>query len=126
MEANERFGSDAHHGGYGELHVSDLRTVNRLSEVFVEAGQEAQYSHNADFNGDTQDGNGFYQVTQREVRRCSYGRASLSGATGRPKPRVVSGVRETRIVRDERKASGGTYESGGKLTDLSNRGKAKW
>src|SRR3546814_9142399 len=94
MEANERFGSDAHHGGYGELHVSDLRTVNRLSEAFVEAGQEAQYSHNADFNGDTQDGIGFYQVTQRKGRRWSSARAFLSGAQGRPNLRIVTRTEE--------------------------------
>jgi len=122
MEANERFGSDAHHGGYGELHVSDLRTVNRLSEAFVEAGQEAQYSHNADFNGDTQDGIGFYQVTQRKGRRWSSARAFLSGAKGRPNLRIVTGARATRIILEGRKAVGVTYASGDKLTDLRTRG----
>ncbi|GAA0740478.1 MULTISPECIES: GMC family oxidoreductase [Sphingomonas] len=122
MEANERFGSDAHHGGYGELHVSDLRTVNRLSEAFVEGGQEAQFPRNIDFNGETQDGVGFYQVTQRKGRRWSSARAFLSGAIGRPNLQIITGARATRIILEGRKAVGVTYTSGGKLTDLRTRG----
>jgi choline dehydrogenase-like flavoprotein len=40
-------------------------------DAFVEAGVEAGFSPNPDFNGETQDGVGLYQLTQRNGMRCS-------------------------------------------------------
>src|SRR3546814_8735063 len=48
-EGNDR-GADALHGGDGPLSVSDLRHVNPLSHAFVEAGQQAGFARNDDFN----------------------------------------------------------------------------
>ena len=69
-EDNER-GSDAHHSIGGPLSVSDLRYKNPLSDVFLEAASELQLPSNQDFNGQTQEGMGYYQVTQRDGQRCS-------------------------------------------------------
>ena len=69
-EGNSR-GADALHGGDGPLGVSDLRHVNPLTHAFVQAGQQAGYAHNTDFNGPQQQGVGLYQVTQRDGARCS-------------------------------------------------------
>jgi len=121
MESNERFGTDAYHGGDGELHVSDLRTRNPLSDAFVEAGQQAQFPHAVDFNGEMQDGVGLYQVTQHKGRRWSSARAFLSKAKGRPNLRIVTGARATRIILEGRKAVGVTYVAGGKLFDVRTR-----
>ena len=68
-EANTR-GADALHGADGPLAVSDLRHRNVLSEAFV-AAASAHHRANADFNGASQEGFGFYQVTQRNGARCS-------------------------------------------------------
>ncbi len=121
MESNERFGTDAFHGGDGELHVSDLRTRNPLSDAFLEAGQQAQFPRAVDFNGETQDGVGLYQVTQHKGRRWSSARAFLSKAKGRPNLRIVTGARATRIILEDRKAVGVTYAVGGKLVDVRTR-----
>jgi choline dehydrogenase len=69
-EGNTR-GADALHGGDGPLSVSDLRYVNELSQAFVQAGTQAGYPRNGDFNGPRQQGFGLYQVTQRDGARCS-------------------------------------------------------
>src|SRR3546814_10209520 len=70
-EGNTRGGSDLR-GGDGPLTVSDLRNVNPLSRVFIEAGQQAGLPRNNDFNGPSQLGVGLYQVTQRdEIGRAS-------------------------------------------------------
>jgi len=122
MESNERFGADAFHGGNGELHVSDLRTRNPLSDAFVEAGQQAQFPHAVDFNGEMQDGVGLYQVTQHKGRRWSSARAFLSKAKDRPNLRIITGARATRIILEGRKAVGVTYAAGGKLVDVRTRG----
>jgi choline dehydrogenase-like flavoprotein len=122
MESNERFGAGEFHGVDGELHVSDLRTLNPLSSAFVEAGQQIQFPHSLDFNGETQEGVGLYQVTQHKGRRWSSARAFLSKAKGRPNLRIITGARATRIILEGRKAVGVTYAKRGKLVDLRTSG----
>ncbi|MEQ1931078.1 MAG: GMC family oxidoreductase N-terminal domain-containing protein, partial [Parvularculaceae bacterium] len=57
-------GADRHHAVGGPLSVSDLRYKNPLSTAFLDAAAELQLPPNDDFNGDRQEGVGFYQVTQ--------------------------------------------------------------
>src|SRR5437899_4972230 len=75
-ENNTRGGS-AYHGTGGPLHVSELRSLNPLSEAFVNAAEQAGFKRNPDFNGEEQDGFGPYQVTQCQGRRCSAAAAFL-------------------------------------------------
>ena len=63
-EHNER-GADAFHGSGGPLNVMDLRSPNRFGSIFVEAGVQAGFTRNPDFNGATQEGIGLFQVTHR-------------------------------------------------------------
>ena len=51
-EHNER-GADAWHGQGGPFNVADLRSTNRFSHHFTEAGVQAGHPHNTDFNGAT-------------------------------------------------------------------------
>lgn len=73
-ESNER-GSDDYHGAGGPLFVSNQRGTNPTSHAFVEAAGELQLRRNDDFNGETQEGFGLYQVTQRDGERWSAARA---------------------------------------------------
>lgn len=73
-EANER-GADDYHGAGGPLFVSNQRSPNPVSEAFVDAAAELQLRTNDDFNGERQEGFGFYQVTQRNGERWSAARA---------------------------------------------------
>src|SRR6266849_3917706 len=54
-----RGGESQYHGGLGEFRVSDLRTGNRASAAWVEAGVEFGLPRNPDFNGATTLGVGF-------------------------------------------------------------------
>ncbi len=72
-ESNER-GGDEFHGDGGPLFVSNQRSPNPVSEAFVEAAAQLQLRRNDDFNDDSQDGFGMYQVTQREGERWSAAR----------------------------------------------------
>ena len=67
-EHNER-GADALHGTDGPLNVADLRSPNRYARAFIEAGVQAGHPENADFNGPSQEGVGWYQVTHRNGER---------------------------------------------------------
>ena len=51
-ETNER-GESEFHGGTGPLSVSDPRYLNPLTQVFLDASQQAGYNINRDFNGDS-------------------------------------------------------------------------
>lgn len=70
-------GSDAWHGGNGPLSVSDLRHVNPLTRVFIEAGHQAGLTLNDDFNGARQDGVGFVSSDPTR-RRTLLSRGGLS------------------------------------------------
>lgn len=77
-------GSSEHHGVGGLLNVTNPLSVNPLSLAFVEAGEELGLPRNKDFNGETQEGLGVFQVTQRRGRRHSAADAFLKPVLGRP------------------------------------------
>lgn len=110
-EDNER-GADEFHGAGGPLGVCDLRYSNSLSDLFLEAAGELQLSANPDFNGARQEGIGYYQVTQREGRRCSAAAAYLNPARSRPNLSVVTDAQCEKILIENRRAIGVRYRKG--------------
>ena len=82
-ECNSR-GASAYHGASGPLSVQDLRYKSDLTGAFVSAAKHCGQPGNDDFNGPSQDGVGYYQVTQRGGRRWSAADAYLHPAAGRP------------------------------------------
>ncbi|WP_448482781.1 GMC family oxidoreductase [Pseudoxanthomonas mexicana] len=111
-EQNSR-GADALHGADGPLHVSELRYTNELSAAFIEAGVQAGYGRNPDFNGRTQEGFGLYQVTQKDGARCSSAVAYLDPARDRQNLDIVTGALVRRILLDKNRAIGVAYARGG-------------
>ena len=111
-EDNER-GADAFHATGGPLGVSDLRYKNPLSDVFLQAAGELQLGENDDFNGARQEGMGYYQVTQRNGRRCSAAAAYLSPARLRSNLTVETEARCEKIVIEGRRASGVRFRKRG-------------
>ena len=104
-EHNERGASDWHATG-GPLNVMDLRSPNRHTPAFVEAGRQAGYPFNADFNGASQEGVGHYQVTHKNGERCSAAKAYLTPALGRPNLEVITGAQATRLLLEGRSVVG--------------------
>ncbi len=95
-ECNAR-GADAFHGGEGPLSVEDLRWVNPLSQLAIEAAVSAGFARNDDFNGAAQEGFGLYQVTQRAGLRASAARAYLGMARGRSNLTILTRALAERI-----------------------------
>lgn len=96
-EHNSR-GSSPYHGGQGPLSVQDLRHKSPLTKAFVAAATESGLPLNDDFNGQRQDGAGFYQVTQRDGRRWSAADAYLHPAMTRPNLTVVTEATVTSVA----------------------------
>ncbi len=106
-------GASAYHGVGGPLSVTDLKFRNPLSAVFVEAGVACGLKRNTDFNAAVQEGVGFYQVTQRDGRRCSAAVAYLRPALRRVNLAVRTGCLATRVVFSGARACGVEYIQGG-------------
>jgi choline dehydrogenase-like flavoprotein len=96
-EHNER-GADDWHGQGGPLNVMDLRSPNPVLADFIEAGRQAGYPLNPDFNGPEQEGVGPYQVTHRNGERFSAAKAYLSPHRHRPNLQVFTGALCTRVL----------------------------
>ena len=104
-EDNAR-GADAFHGSKGPLHVMDLTSPNRLGPVFVEAGRQAGFAVNPDFNGASQEGVGLYQVTHKNGERFSAAKAYLTPNLQRSNLQVFTGAHTTRILMERQRAVG--------------------
>lgn len=121
-EANARLTGDggvqpqfrALHGDAGPLPVSDLRYVNPVARMFVEAAGQAGIPGNDDFNGPVQAGAGLYQVTQKDGARASAAVAYLHPVRGRRNLTVVTGATANRITFAGTRANGVAYSCRGR------------
>ena len=111
-EDQER-GSDPLHGTGGPLAVSDVCESHPLCEAFIEAAQQAGFPRNDDFNGQAQEGAGYFQLTARRGRRCSTAVGYLRRARQRANLAVVPHALARRLVFDGRRAIGIEYSQGG-------------
>jgi choline dehydrogenase len=111
MENHERL-VDEFHGSGGPMNVASQVQHNPLSRAFVRAGQELGLPYSADFNGASQDGVGFYDVTQRNVRRESAATAYLKPIRNRPNLKIVTHATATRVLMENGRAVGIAYLHG--------------
>ena len=106
---NQERGADKYHGTGGLLNISNLRSINPLSRAFVEAGIQAGFPRNHDFNGEQQEGFGFYQVTQKNGKRHSTAAAYLKPILYRPNLNVQSLAQVTHLLIDNHQVTGVNY-----------------
>lgn len=106
-------GASEYHGAGGPLSVEDLKFRNPLSAVFVDAGVSCGLPRNADFNGAVQEGVGYYQVTQRNGRRCSTAVAYLRPAGPRSNLKIRTRCLVTRVLFSGKRATGVEYRQNG-------------
>jgi choline dehydrogenase-like flavoprotein len=111
-ENNER-GASSLHGSGGPLNVADLRSPHPFARLFIEAAVQAGVPPNGDFAGETQEGAGFYQVTQKNGERWSVARGYLEPARQRPNLVILTEALATRIVFEGKRAVAVRYTRGG-------------
>lgn len=107
-------GASDFHGTGGPLGVQNLRYTNPLSTTFIEAAQQAGHPRTDDFNGPRQRGFDFYQVTQRNGKRCSTSVAYLRPAQGRPNLTVQTNAHVQSIILQGTRAAGVKYRHKGR------------
>jgi choline dehydrogenase len=109
---NNQNGPSEYHGVTGPLHVSNPRSLNPLSEVFVDAAEQAGFKRNPDFNGATQEGFGTYQLTQWQGQRDSTAAAFLRPAMSRPNLTVRTNVHAFEILFEGKRAALVSFRDG--------------
>ncbi|EFO30212.1 alcohol dehydrogenase (acceptor) [Roseibium sp. TrichSKD4] len=120
---NQERGADPFHGDKGELSVSNMRLQRPICDAWVAAAQAAGYPFNPDYNGETQEGVGYFQLTTRNGRRCSSAVAFLNPARSRPNLTIITNALVHRIVVEDGRATGVVYsgKSGVEQTIASDR-----
>jgi len=112
---NQARGADEFHGVGGPLPVSELSHADPLSAAFIEAAAETGIPKNADFNGATQEGAGYFQTTTRHGRRASTAVAYLRPAKGRSNLHIETAALAQRILFEGRRAVAVEYRKEGAL-----------
>ncbi|MDC0948958.1 choline dehydrogenase [Gammaproteobacteria bacterium] len=102
-------GGDAFHGGDGPLKVSNMRLSRRICDAWVEAAQAAGYPFNSDYNGASQEGVGYFQLTTDRGRRCSSAVAFLRPAKKRANLQIITHAHTERVEFDGQRAVGVRY-----------------
>jgi choline dehydrogenase-like flavoprotein len=104
-ENNERYANE-YHGYGGPLGVSNPISPLPICEAFFQAGQQLGIPFNADFNGERQDGLGYYQLTQSKARRSSTSVAYLAPIRHRRNLTVQLGAQALRVIIGKGRATG--------------------
>src|ERR1043165_820568 len=110
---DQQRGEDDLHGVGGPLAVRDVSEGHPLCDAFIDACEQAGLPRTNDFNGASQEGAGYFQLTTRKGRRWSTARGYLAPARRRGNLAVVSHALTTRILFEGRRAVGVEYRKGG-------------
>ncbi len=110
-EDQER-GADELHGTGGPLSVSDVCEPHPLCEAFIAAAEQSGIPRNDDFNGPTQEGAGYFQLTAKNGRRWSTAAGYLKQARQRHNLKIELNALATRILFSGQRAVGIEYRQG--------------
>jgi choline dehydrogenase len=109
---DQQRGESAYHGAGGPLAVSDFSEKHPLASGLVQAGLNIGLPYNEDFNGERQEGIGFFQATVRNGFRCSTAAGYLRPVRRRSNLRLITNAMVTRILFDGLRATGCAYRTG--------------
>ena len=102
-------GANALHGAGGPLSVADQSEPHELCDAFIAAAEQAGHPRNPDFNGERQEGAGYFQITTRNARRCSSAVGYLRPAEKRANLKVATGALAARVLFEGARATGVEY-----------------
>jgi choline dehydrogenase len=106
-------GESEYHGVGGPLKVSDHPEPHPLCDAFIAAAQASGHPRNDDFNGATQEGFGYIQMTARNGWRCSAAKGYLHPVRKRANLTVATHAHATRVTFEGTRASGIEYVQNG-------------
>jgi choline dehydrogenase len=114
-------GEDDLHGKDGPLGVDDVRMDNPLCDAFLQSCLAEGIPFTRDFNGPTQEGVGYYQLTNRGGRRCSTAVGYLHPVKHRKNLSVITNALTERVEIVGRRAVGVVARVKGRPTTIRAR-----
>jgi choline dehydrogenase len=108
-------------GREGPLSVQTTRLSRRIVDHWVDAAEAAGYPRTEDYNGEDQEGVGYFQLTMRGGRRCSSAVAYLRPAKGRHNLRIVTDAQTERLLIEEGRAVGVRARIKGRMEEIRAR-----
>jgi choline dehydrogenase len=115
-------GGDESRGHGGPLNVADMYERAELLDAFIDAGVAEGYPRTVDYNDGNQEGFGYYQITQKNGRRCSTAKAFLEPAVSRPNLAVETNAQATGLLLEDGRCSGVAYRQNGVQREARCRG----
>lgn len=103
-----------YHGKSGPLHVTPASRSNPIFDAFVQAGVEAGFPFNADFNGAEQEGFGTFDFTIFRGRRWTTAKAFLKPALRRHNLRLETDAQVLSVILEGKRARGVIFSRGGR------------
>ena len=113
LEDNPR-GADQYRGVGGPQSVSETREHSALMDRWISAVEQAGVRRNPDLNGESPDGVGAVQATQKAGWRMTAGSAFVRPLLGKPNFELKLKCRATRIQLQDGRATGVEYERRGR------------
>ncbi len=105
-------GANDYHGEGGPLNVAPVRSPSEINDIFLEAGDQLQLPRCDDFNGESQEGLGMYEVTQKNGERWNTARAFLDPHLDRPNLTIVTEAMTEKVIIEDGRATGVQYRKG--------------
>lgn len=100
-------GDDRFRGRGGPVHITNpARMLHPLAKRFIEAGRQAGFAYNPDFNGESQEGMGIYEINTKNGWRCSAAKAFLYPALKRGNLTLFSETFVRRVIVEHGRATG--------------------
>ena len=93
-------------GGNGPLSVSKTRLSRHSVDTYVQAALAAGYPSNDDYNGESQEGMGYFQLTAHKGQRCSAAKAYLTPYRNRQNLSVLTNMLTKKVVVEDGRAVG--------------------
>ncbi len=122
LEDNEA-GASEWRGAGGPLRISETKSrVHPLTHKYIEACSAAGLPFNPDFNGETQEGAGTYQLTTRNGQRLSSARAFLWPAMKRKNLHVEKHALVLNVAITNNRAHAVSYRQNGTTKTATARG----
>lgn len=117
---NVPFGDPKYRGQSGPVHIRNIeKQVHPLTHSFIAACEELGLHYNSDFNADSQEGVGIYQLNSKDGRRFSIADSFLKPALNRSNLRLIKNAMVTKIEFDGKRAVHVEFDKNGSKQIMS-------
>ena len=103
----------------GPLSVSPTALKRTVVDHWIDAAVAAGYKKNADYNGEDQEGVGYFQLTLKNGRRCSSAQAYLKPARNRKNLSIITDTQVERLVLEDGRVTRIVATSNGNRVEIA-------